>query len=87
MVQSLLASHSQQPPSHLPLLQVSMHCPPLQRVLPFVGARQVSPDTHRPIELHVCGVFPEQPLASGEHSPPHDPFKQARPGQSAWLSH
>jgi hypothetical protein len=86
-VQSLSALHSQQPPLHAPFGQVVMQLASWQRTLPYIGAWQVLPDDHRPIELQVWGVLPEQPLALGEHSPLQVPFTQARPGQSALSLH
>jgi hypothetical protein len=86
-VQSLLALHSQQPDPHIPLGQLVAQAPSWQRALPYIGAWQALPGAHRPLELQVWGMFPEQPLAVGEHSPAQAPDTQARPGQSEWLSH
>jgi hypothetical protein len=85
--QSPLSLHWQQPDPHVPLEQVTAQAPPSQRALPYIGAWQALPGAHRPLALQVWGVFPEQPLAVGEHSPAQAPDTQARPGQSAWLSH
>jgi hypothetical protein len=86
-VQSLWALHSQQPEPHMPLGQLVAQLPSWQRTLPYIGAWQALPDAHRPVELQVWGVFPEQPRAPGEHSPAQVPFTQARPGQSPLSLH